>query len=292
MLRAAALACLGAAASASSAATPLQSLIDAALAAGAASLVLPPAATYAQCAAPLVVADAADFLLDFNGARVVFAPGAGVVVERAARVELRNATVVYDPPCFSQGALTAVNESARPRTFDVRVDAGYAAPDVTATPWFATVETKLQFYDPATRERVRPQSGSCIVVPAGPLGGGVWRLRESFNCGALPPLGTLVTVSPRVNGLDFQIPCVSAAREEAAPPSAARARALTLSSPPPSRALSGVVTLGAHTGFSTRRASQLAPLLSSARAILPSRRAAARAATCTTASCSRATGAI
>jgi len=193
------------AAAASSAAVPtaLQALIDAAVARGEPSLTLPPGSTYQQGAAPLLIG-ATDFLLDAAGARIVFAPGAGVVIERATRVEVRNLSVHYDPPSFTQGAVVATDPAAH--TVDVRLDAGFATPDAA---FFTTVEIKLQFYDASTRARSRPQSGSCIVTVVGAISPGVWRVRTApgFTC-IVPPLaaGVLATISPRVNGPDYQIP--------------------------------------------------------------------------------------
>jgi hypothetical protein len=199
-----ALAALSRAALASAPPTQLQALIDAAVARGAPSLTLPAGSVFAQGAAPLLIT-ASDFLLDGAASRVVFAPGAGVVIERSTRVEVRALTIAYDPPCFAQGALVAVNGSASPRTFDVRLDDGFPAPDA---PFFTSVETKFMLYDPTTLLRV-PQSGSCIVtVVPGAVAPGVYRLREAFSCGTLPAdaLTLRVTVSSRINGLDFQIP--------------------------------------------------------------------------------------
>ena len=189
------------AALAAAAPTPLQALIDAATTRGATSLALPPGSVFQQGAAPLLIT-AANFLLDGAGSTIVFAPGAGVVIERAADVEVRALTVDYAPPCFTQGAVVALNASAG--TVDVRLDAGFAAPDA---PFFTTVEIKLQFFDGATRRRPA-QSGACIVDVVGQVAPGVWRVRTArgFGCSypALP--GLLATISPRVNGPDYQIP--------------------------------------------------------------------------------------
>lgn len=206
-MRLGALLLLLAARAAHAAVTPLQALVDAALAAGAPSLTLPAGSLFTQGAAPLLIT-ATDFLLDGNGARVVFAPGAGVVIERSAGLEVRALTVEYDPPCFTQGTVVAANQSAHPRTFDVRLDGGFAAPD---SDFFTTVEIKLQFFNGSTRARVVPQSGSCIVTVAGAVAPGVWRVSESFGCAVpLPPLdgggGLRATISPRVNGPAYQIP--------------------------------------------------------------------------------------
>ena len=181
--------------------TPLQALIDAAVASGAPSLTLPAGSTYQQGAAPLLLT-ASNFLLDGAGSTIVFAPGAGVVIERSTAVEVRALTVDYDPPCFSQGAVVAANASAK--TVDVRLDAGFAAPDA---PFFTTVEIKLQFFDGATQRRP-PQSGACIVDVVGQVAPGVWRVRaaQGFGCSVPALPGLRATISPRVNGPDYQIP--------------------------------------------------------------------------------------
>ena len=51
--------------------TPLQALLDAAINAGSTSLTLPPNVTFQQGSAPLLLT-APNFLLDANGARIVF----------------------------------------------------------------------------------------------------------------------------------------------------------------------------------------------------------------------------
>jgi hypothetical protein len=182
--------------------TPLQALLDAAINAGSTSLTLPPNATFQQGSAPLLFT-ATNFLLDANGARIVFSPGAGVVIERSANVEVRNATVAYDPPAFTQGAVIGFDASAL--TIDVQLDAGFASPQAA---FFTTVEIKMQFFDNTTRERSLPQSGCCLVSVVGPAEPGAYRFKlDAGGCKCVvPPLPVLATVSPRVNGFDYQIP--------------------------------------------------------------------------------------
>ena len=184
--------------------TPLQALIDAAIAAGAPTLTLPPSEIFEQGNTSLMIT-ATNFLFDANGARIVFSPGAGVVIERSSQVEVRNATVSYNPPSFSQGAVVAADLNAL--TIDVLLDAGFAAPNAA---FFTTVEIKMQFFDGATRERSLPQSGCCLVSVAGPTAvADTWRFKlDAGGCKCVvPPLsGLLATISPRVNGFDYQIP--------------------------------------------------------------------------------------
>jgi len=183
----------------------LQAALDAALARGAPSLALAPGATYAFGAASLSLRGASGFALDGAGATLVFAPGFGVLVRESRESALRNFTVAYDPPCFTQGLIVASDAAAR--TVDVRIDAGYPAPDAgaAATAFFNSSEVKLQFWDPATRLRVPGQSPACVVeVVPGPVAPGVWRVRNACAVPAGVP-GMLATVSPRI-GATFDIP--------------------------------------------------------------------------------------
>lgn len=187
---------------ASASATPLQAALDAAVASGAPSYTLAPDATYYQNASALTISAARRFLIDGAGATLVFAPGAGVLFDMAADVEFRNVTVRYEPPCFSQGAVVAIDRGAA--TVDVRVDAGYAAPDA---PFFDTVEIKLMFYG-ADGRRV-PQSGACIVNVVGAVGAGVYRVKKTDSCTCDWPAssaGVRATISPRVHAPGYQIP--------------------------------------------------------------------------------------
>ena len=185
--------------------TPLQAALDAAIANGAHYYSLAPNALYTQGASSLVIT-ARSFSLLGNNATLSFAPGYGVLIDASVDVSVSALAVVYSPTCFTQGTLTAHNASAH--TFDVQLDPGY--PEPTADYFSTTVETKLQFFDGATRLRIPGQSGSCIVHVVGSPSPGVWRVGASagFGC-TLPPASgptTLAVISPRVFAVGYQIP--------------------------------------------------------------------------------------
>jgi hypothetical protein len=139
--------------------TPLQRALDAAIASGARSFSLNPKTTYNQGPSSLVLT-ATNFTLFGAGATLVFSPGYGVVVDRSSETTARDLTVAFDPPNFSQGVLVASNDST---TFDVKLDPGFLPPNSSI---FSSVEYKLQFYDPETKQRPA-QSGCCVVKVVG-----------------------------------------------------------------------------------------------------------------------------
>ncbi len=184
--------------------TPLQQALDAAIASGANSFSLQPSATYTQGASSLTIT-AANFALFGSNATLIFAPGYGVVVDRSLATTVQDLTVAYDPPSFTQGTVVA----SSPSSFDIRLDAGFPLPNAS---FFTSVEFKLQFFDPDTRQRPR-QSACCVVtVGSGEVSPGVWRATEVPNgCGCpLPQLPSgaapLATISSRIFSLGYQIP--------------------------------------------------------------------------------------
>jgi len=186
----------------------LQAAVDAAIARGDASLALAPGATYDFASpanrASLTLARAAGLSLDGQGASLVFFPGFGVLVRESRDTALRNLTVAYDPPCFTQGAVVANDAGAR--TVDVRLDAGFPEPNASApeSGYFGSSEVKLQFWDPAARLRVPGQSPACVVQIVGAVAPRVWRVRNACDVPAGVP-GLLATISPRI-GATFDIP--------------------------------------------------------------------------------------
>ena len=185
--------------------TPLQTALDAAIASGAPSFSLTPNALYTQGASSLVIT-ARSFSLLGNNATLSFAPGYGVLLDACLDVSVSALTVAFSPACFTQGTLAAHNASAR--TFDVQLDPGF--PEPTADYFTTTVETKLQFFDGATRLRLPGQSGSCIVSVLGSPSPGVWRVGASRGFGCTLPSAsggaTLAVISPRVHAVGYQIP--------------------------------------------------------------------------------------
>lgn len=181
--------------------TPLQSLIDAAIASNAPSLALPPNATFIQGTAPLIITSGYPFVLYGAGANIIFAPTAGVIIDKAQSLTVENLMIRYDPPCFTQGSVVNVNGTE----VDVLLDSEFPDPDA---PFFSSVETKLQFFY-ANGTRVPGQSGSCIVNVLTSTAPRVWRISQApgFSCKFFPAIANLrATISPRVNAPGYQIP--------------------------------------------------------------------------------------
>jgi hypothetical protein len=159
----------------------------------------------------LEVNGGADFALRAPGVgatTLVFAPGFGVLVQGCARTELSGFVIDYDPPCFTQGAVVAVaagGAAGAPGSVDMRLDAGFPLPNAS---WFASSETKLQFYaDDALRRRdpAQPAFQPVAGAPA-EAAPGVWRFPAVWQAAFAPRVGQLATISPRANTSGFVIP--------------------------------------------------------------------------------------
>jgi len=185
----------------------LQSAVDDAIARGLPSYSLQPGSSYLFTNLSLSVKGALNFTLDGSGSSLVFSPGFGVLVLESQNSLIRNLTVDYDPPCFTQGVIVAFDDSGR--TVDVQLDPLYPSPNATdpLTSYFNSSEIKLQFWDGATRLRVPGQSGSCVVDIVGEVPGQarVWRVSHSCSVPTNSAGTLLATISPRI-GATFDIP--------------------------------------------------------------------------------------
>ena len=95
-------------------AVALQQAVDAAVRQGGGLVEVPVGVPLRFGNRSLYVDGASDLVLDGRGALLIFEPGHGVLVSRSHRVVLRNTSVDYDPPCFSQGTATVpMAESVR-----------------------------------------------------------------------------------------------------------------------------------------------------------------------------------
>ena len=186
----------------------LQAAVNEAIAAGLAS-VKAAAGVIIFGARNLEVNGATDFTLTApapGASMLVFSPGYGVLVQGCARTAILGFTIDYDPPCFTQGKIVDVAGGAgAPGSIDVLLDAGFPLPNVS---WFASSETKLQFYgDDALRRRDPAQPAfQPVTSPPTEAAPGVWRFPAHWQAAFVPRVGQLATISPRANTSGFVIP--------------------------------------------------------------------------------------
>ena len=153
--------------------------------------------TYRFGRADLIVNEARDLAIAGSGAvTLLFTCNFGVVLRSTVNVTLRNVTVDYDEPCFSQGPVTAVGESGG--SFTYTVDDGFPLPDAALNPRFGAQITHIIIWHAANK------SQACHPGFAGPscqsnmhgapkhLGG-----RSYSVVGASPQIGQIVTLGPR-----------------------------------------------------------------------------------------------
>lgn len=159
----------------------------------------------------LNVSGASSLNLTADGATLVFAPGYGFAVDGSHDVRITGATVAYDPPCFTQGRISAVDAAAS--TVDVVLDAGFPDPQPAVSPYFNVAETKVLYWTPSEQgpgsghpfEFARGQSAVSPLLSVQNLtspGGGA-RARRLFVDPVLfkrfvPTAGMYVSVSPRI----------------------------------------------------------------------------------------------
>jgi hypothetical protein len=186
----------------------LQAVVDEAIAAGMPSVVAA-AGVFSFGARNLEVNSAADFTLlapSTGASTLVFAPGYGMLVQGCVRTTIAGFVIDYDPPCFTQGEIVNVTGSAgTPGSIDVHLDEGFPLPSAV---WFASSETKLQFYaDDAQRRRDPAQRAfQPVVAPPTEAAPGVWRFPALWQANYMPHAGQLATISPRANTSGFVIP--------------------------------------------------------------------------------------
>eukprot|EP01047_Picozoa_sp_COSAG01_P087533 COSAG01_NODE_20184_length_966_cov_2.074971_1_plen_215_part_10 len=194
--------CAAAAAAAPAPADPaakLQADLDAASARGDGSFTIEPG-TYRFSGTDLLLDAARNLAIRSSSSvptyatRLLFTCNFGLVLRSCANVSVSGVVVDYDPPCYSQGLVTAVNHEAG--TIRYTVDEGFPAPDSDAR--FSAVRVKVINWDAATKfsknARLMNQS-----VPVRRLG------NRSFEIGAPADrshprgeiqTGQVVTVAP------------------------------------------------------------------------------------------------
>ena len=117
----------------------LQALVDGAIAAGAKGLVVPPGDYLFNTSQDNFEIHGADGLeIDAAGATVWLWPGSFVDIRNSQRSTVRGLTLDYSPPCFSQGAVTAVHAASH--SFELAVADGFLPPDIKLHPQFNATE--------------------------------------------------------------------------------------------------------------------------------------------------------
>ncbi len=175
----------------------LQILIDAAIASGDRQLQIPPGDyLFNTTHANLEVLGAENLVIDAAGVTVWLWPGAFVDVRDSEHSTIRDLTVDYSPPCFSQGSVAAVYSANH--SFELVVESGFLPPDIRLHPQFNATEVKLIYWSPTTRLMLQqpgsnpwdPTRSSCV----GPR----CTITLGDRSNPLPAIGDLVTASPRI----------------------------------------------------------------------------------------------
>eukprot|EP00035_Acanthoeca_spectabilis_P027822 m.467932 g.467932 ORF g.467932 m.467932 type:complete len:541 (-) comp27068_c0_seq1:65-1687(-) len=181
----------------------LQQLIDSAIDAHAKSLVIPPgdylfndtAAFGDGLGAPSVIG-AHDLNITATNVTVWLYPGGFVNVRDSAHISIIGLTVDFDPPCFSQGQVTAVHDSNH--SFELAVEPGFLPPNLRLYPQFNATEVKVIYWDSKTRQLL-PQPGANPWNPdASQCSGTACKIVLGSRSAPLPKVGGLVTLSPRI----------------------------------------------------------------------------------------------
>ena len=128
----------------------LQALVDHAIASGSKSLTIPPGDyLFNTTRANFEIHGAEGLQILAAGATVWLWPGSFVDVRSSRRTTVSGLTVDYDPPCFSQLVVTAVNSAAR--SFSATVEPGFLPPDAAKHPQFNATEVKVIYWSAQTR---------------------------------------------------------------------------------------------------------------------------------------------
>jgi hypothetical protein len=130
----------------------LQQAIMQAYRSGSRQIVIPPG-TYRLAPTPqgphLWLENLSDFEIDATGARLIFTDRtrAGIEFDHCRNVHFRGATLAYEIPPFTQGAVEAISPDGR--SYDIRIDDGYPA-DLDDPTYFPRKAIGYLF-DPKTR---------------------------------------------------------------------------------------------------------------------------------------------
>jgi hypothetical protein len=175
----------------------LQNLINGAIASGNRQLQIPPGDyLFNTTRANLEVHGADNLAIDAAGVTVWLWPGAFVDIRDSQHSTIRDLTVDYSPPCFSQGSVAAVHSANR--SFELVVEPGFLPPNTHLYQQFNATEVKLIYWSPTTRLMLHqpganpwdPTRSSCV----GPR----CTITLGDHSNPLPAVGDMVTASPRI----------------------------------------------------------------------------------------------
>ena len=184
-------------------AAALQRAVDAAAKTG--GVVAAPAGAVVDFgSSSLYVTNATGMTLDGRGVLLLFQPGHGVLVSGSRHTTIRNLSVDYDPPCFSQGVVTAFQPT--PPTIRMRVSPGYPAPGASYIR--SAAEIKVIFFSAdGTRFSDGQPSADGLQLAVEVKATGEWNLTlPPFRGGFAPSLGSQVTVGPRIASAGWERP--------------------------------------------------------------------------------------
>lgn len=187
-------------------AASLQQALAAALAAGDASLLVPPglynfSALPAAAPKTLDISGASRFSLVSGGAvELVFPPSGGLRVDQSADVSVVGPFAMDAWPLFTtQGAVSDGVRDGKWFNFTLALDEGFEMDDPARF-----VPSRAIFFNATTRRMLRGQVLAVTSALAlAPLGGGAWRVSVTFAANptlVIPPGGVIAALTPTVDG--------------------------------------------------------------------------------------------
>ena len=187
----------------------LQAGISGAISAGASTYIIPPDIYNfsASGVGGLNVSGATNLTIEGGGSTLIFFPGNGVIMTSSLNLTVRNLTVDYFPPCFTQGIISAIDVANS--TLDVSIDSAFLSCSPSSpfpAPYFDAGEIKVIYFDPTTREHIRGQPGANLATFLGSPQSGICRMRIPGFSGFNPQVGWRASVSPRIYSTQYKIP--------------------------------------------------------------------------------------
>lgn len=181
----------------------LQALVDHAIASGSKSLTIPPGDyLFNTTRANFEIHGAEGLQILAAGATVWLWPGSFVDVRSSRRTTVSGLTVDYDPPCFSQLVVTAVNSAAR--SFSATVEPGFLPPDAAKHPQFNATEVKVIYWSAQTRLLLPQPSANPWDPQRSHCTGSACVIALGLAKNPLPSTGDLITIGPRI-GANMEI---------------------------------------------------------------------------------------
>jgi len=188
----------------------LQAAVNKSIASGASMLTIAPG-TYSFDSVDLMVNGARDLTIvggvdssrptvSDSTVRLLFTCNWGVVLRSCVNVSLRGVTIDYDPPCFSQGNVTAPPTTQSNNTLTYTVEEGFPVPDLVAQPRFAVPRIKVRMWEPDGHGDWKSWHGStdCSPITSRHLGGRSYEITNKKEWTIFPTGPLRVTLAPRL----------------------------------------------------------------------------------------------